>query len=103
MNRISILASSGLFAAGLLILPVAAFAQGGGATETKPVVAAPAGKAATMTDGKAAPMTDSKAAPMTDGKAATMTDSKAPAAAGTVAKDAKDAKDVKTPAKPGAS
>ena len=95
MNRISILASSGLFAAGLLILPVAAFAQGGGATETKPVVAAPAGKAATMTDGKAAPMTDSKAA--------TMTDSKAPAAAGTVAKDAKDAKDVKTPAKPGAS
>ena len=53
MNRFLTLASTGLFAAGLAVLPVAAFAQGGASTDAKPVVSAPAAKAATMTDSKA--------------------------------------------------
>ena len=53
MNRFLTLASTGLFAAGLAVLPVAAFAQGGTSTDAKPVVSAPAAKATTMTDSKA--------------------------------------------------
>ncbi len=53
MNRFLTIASTGLFATGLAILPISAFAQGGTSTDAKPVVTAPAAKSATMTDSKA--------------------------------------------------
>ena len=53
MNRFLTIASTGLFATGLAIMPISAFAQGGASTDAKPVVTAPAAKAATMTDSKA--------------------------------------------------
>jgi hypothetical protein len=56
MNRLLTLATSGLFASGLAILPVSVFAQTASApagTDTKPVAAAPA-KVATQ-DTKTAP------------------------------------------------
>ena len=53
MNRFLTIASTGLFATGLAILPISAFAQGGASTDAKPAVTAPAAKSATMTDSKA--------------------------------------------------
>jgi len=56
MNRLLTLATSGLFASGLAILPVSVFAQTASApagTDTKPVAAAPAKVA--MHDAKTAP------------------------------------------------
>lgn len=89
MSRILTLASTGLMAIGLAVMPVSVFAQsanGNGATmgtDSKPAVAAPVVKQ----DGKAAAVApaakqDSKAAPVANGTAKPATDGKAGAAKG---------------------